>query len=441
MSRSALPQNYLLNQGTQIENFETLGNWTVTTDNDGTAVIDTTNFKTGSQSIKLSVTNAAGVAKTVTIKKTTFSFKILPKYITLWVYLYTPQVTFGQLSVYIGATSGLSSHYRLNYPLNAPLGSQILTLTGGWNRVVMHRDDLTIVGTPSWNNTQITIQIRLAVASVATNQVCQIAMDDLRYDGESLARCVINCDGGRYAVYRDMYPYMAARGIKGTAAITVNNVGGVCGGESGRYMTLSEFQALYAAGWSVINHTVSHPDLTTLTQAQIETEINGCAAYLLANGFPKTAYYFAYPNGAYNDTVLAAVDACGVLTARTTYRSLQNSGGDMRTIKCYVLSNGQNGTVNVTLEKAKETVDWAIRYGATVFFYIDGVYTSTPYDAYEQPISTWFQPFIDYIAASKIKCVTMDEWYKGLTDPKYQSISLSRQTAGTRTTAGIRVPV
>jgi len=424
MPRSALPQNYLLTPGTQLENFEVLTDWTATTDNDGTAVANTSEFKTGSQSIKLSVTNVAGVAKTVTIKKATFSFKILPKYITLCAYLHTPQVTFGQLSVYIGATSGLTNHYRLNYPLNAPLGSQILTLTGGWNKIVMHRDDLVVVNTPAWTNTQIAVQIRLTVASAATNQVCQVSIDDLCYDGESLARCVITADGGRLKVYSAMYPYMAARGIKGTVAITVNNVGGNCGGESGRYMNLAEFQALYAAGWSVINHTVTHPDLTTLTQAQVETEINGCATYLLANGFTRSAHYFAYPNGAYNDTVLAAADACGVLAARTTYRSLQNSGGDTRTIKCYVLSNGASSTVDATLAKAKETVDWAVRYGATIFFYIDGVYTTAPYDAYEQPETTYFQPLIDYIVARRIKCVTMDEWYRGLADPRYQSILL-----------------
>jgi hypothetical protein len=52
-----------------------------------------------------------------------------------------------------------------------------------------------------------------------------------------------------------------------------------------------------------------------------------------------------------------------------------------------------------------------------------------------------FQSLINYIVSLKIKCVTIDEWHEGLTDPRALSISVSRASAGSRSAAGTRTAV
>jgi peptidoglycan/xylan/chitin deacetylase (PgdA/CDA1 family) len=69
-----------------------------------------------------------------------------------------------------------------------------------------------------------------------------------------------------------------------------------------RYCTLEQVQELcelynFELGW----HTWSHPDLTQISIAQLEQELKA----------PFDCKYFAYPYGAFNDTVVQAVKDAG----------------------------------------------------------------------------------------------------------------------------------
>ncbi len=81
--------------------------------------------------------------------------------------------------------------------------------------------------------------------------------------------------------------------------------------------------------------------------------------------------------------------------------------------------------VNTTsLTTALCWIDLAIQHNATIFLMFHQLATpaSTEYD--------WthanFQLLMEYIVARKIKCITIDEWYKGLTNPRWRSVPLSR---------------
>ncbi|HSX28342.1 MAG TPA: Ig-like domain-containing protein [Candidatus Saccharimonadales bacterium] len=74
------------------------------------------------------------------------------------------------------------------------------------------------------------------------------------------------------------------------------------------YMTLAEMTAWKSAGNEVAAHTMTHPDLTTLTVAQIDAELSGSQNQLRSwFGTPGVANNFATPYGAYNSSVITEI--------------------------------------------------------------------------------------------------------------------------------------
>ena len=78
---------------------------------------------------------------------------------------------------------------------------------------------------------------------------------------------------------------------------------------------------LVHAGWEIDDHTLTHPDLTTLDAAGLHREIVVSRAVLQAlSGEPVS--FFCYPSGRYDATVVAAVKAAGFVGATTTDEGL-----------------------------------------------------------------------------------------------------------------------
>ena len=80
-------------------------------------------------------------------------------------------------------------------------------------------------------------------------------------------------------------------------------------------MSWSQLDQLQAEGNDVGGQTIDHPDLTTLTQAQMQQELCGSRQDMMANGIPDPVS-MAYPYGDYNTTVESVAQQCGWLTAR-----------------------------------------------------------------------------------------------------------------------------
>jgi peptidoglycan/xylan/chitin deacetylase (PgdA/CDA1 family) len=79
-------------------------------------------------------------------------------------------------------------------------------------------------------------------------------------------------------------------------------------------MTQAQLQDLSADGNEIGGHTVTHPDLTTLTLTQQQQQICGGRVALSNMGFPQ--YDFAYPFGATNAQVESVVQSCGYNAGR-----------------------------------------------------------------------------------------------------------------------------
>jgi peptidoglycan/xylan/chitin deacetylase (PgdA/CDA1 family) len=75
--------------------------------------------------------------------------------------------------------------------------------------------------------------------------------------------------------------------------------------------------ALIRAGWEIDSHTRTHPDLRGLGAARLKSEIAGSRRFLRRT-FHIPVNFLAYPSGAYDSVVAAAVRKSGYLGAMTT---------------------------------------------------------------------------------------------------------------------------
>jgi peptidoglycan/xylan/chitin deacetylase (PgdA/CDA1 family) len=91
-------------------------------------------------------------------------------------------------------------------------------------------------------------------------------------------------DDGFKTTWDNVYPVLRDLGLKGNIAVNPTPI------DEGwsDYMTLGNLNSLWAAGWSIVSHTMDHPDLTTLTPEAMEAEIRDSKAWVQAKGFGPT---------------------------------------------------------------------------------------------------------------------------------------------------------
>jgi peptidoglycan/xylan/chitin deacetylase (PgdA/CDA1 family) len=87
----------------------------------------------------------------------------------------------------------------------------------------------------------------------------------------------------------------------------------------GRHEYLNEagIRAVHNAGHIIGAHTCNHPSLTLLSTAPLMAELSDCKQQI-ENIIGAPVRYFAYPNGAVNQMVLAATAVAGYRAAFTT---------------------------------------------------------------------------------------------------------------------------
>lgn len=83
------------------------------------------------------------------------------------------------------------------------------------------------------------------------------------------------------------------------------------------FVTAAQIRELDHAGMDVGDHTAHHVDLRAITPSELEMETSG-SRKVLERILGHPVYAFAYPFGAYNDAVIAAVKRAGFTLAYTT---------------------------------------------------------------------------------------------------------------------------
>ena len=120
---------------------------------------------------------------------------------------------------------------------------------------------------------------------------------------------VISFDDGYYGQYRDARPTLLRRGWPGVLNLKLDNLADMGG--------VRNIKRLIADGWEIDDHTVTHPDLTTVSPSQLRAEIaDSRRRFKRLFGVPVN--FFCYPAGRYNQAVIDVVRSAGYRAATTT---------------------------------------------------------------------------------------------------------------------------
>ena len=184
-------------------------------------------------------------------------------------------------------------------------------------------------------------------------------------------------------------PILQAANLKGTFYLTTQPIQDAWSG----FMTVNQVKDIANKGHEIAGHTVTHADLTTLSQSRINTEIKNSKTYLQGL-VGQTVVSFAYPYGALNATVKNLLTQAGYTNARgveTTDKMALNS-------MCIETSNSL-AEIKAEIDKAKANKQWFILCVHEVKTGGDQ-YTMTPQK---------LQDVINYIKQTGIKVVTVKE--------------------------------
>ena len=148
---------------------------------------------------------------------------------------------------------------------------------------------------------------------------------DAWHHGGKLPRkpVVLSFDDGYAGQVRFALPTLARRGWAGVLNLKLGNLKDMGGTRAVRRMV--------RAGWEIDSHTLTHPDLTTVSAQQLRRELVVSRARL-KRYFHQGVSFFCYPSGKFDDTVIAAVKAAGYKAATTTELGWAGPGDDPFTL-------------------------------------------------------------------------------------------------------------
>jgi peptidoglycan/xylan/chitin deacetylase (PgdA/CDA1 family) len=118
---------------------------------------------------------------------------------------------------------------------------------------------------------------------------------------------LLTFDDGSETTYTTALPIMQRYKFTGVSYIVYNYVG------IPRYMNVDQIRALYAAGWEIGSHGLSHIDLTTRPDKQSDEIVESRRRLESLLGIPILS--FAYPFGDYDDDSLHYVHFAGYSAA------------------------------------------------------------------------------------------------------------------------------
>lgn len=267
-------------------------------------------------------------------------------------------------------------------------------VVNGWNEVMIPLSKLTVTNGESLNNIITTIQISV------TGDNTFVAFDSIYVNRTSKANVMFQFDDGWLSVYTKAFPEMLSRGMVGnigviSSMITSNNKS---------YANLNQLKELQHYGWEMFNHTVTHRDLSLLTEEEVRQELTGCRDWLQANGFTKAANFVAYPYGNASDVVYKVMkDFEYGRSVREEFEVLPPI--NPHRLKCITLDYG------VEVTRVTDAIDHIIECGDTLILLLHKIEESTNTDTINYPVNKFIQ-ILDYIydRQDKIDVITCSEF-------------------------------
>ncbi|HEY2789972.1 MAG TPA: polysaccharide deacetylase family protein [Gaiellales bacterium] len=127
---------------------------------------------------------------------------------------------------------------------------------------------------------------------------------------------VLSFDDGYRGDFGTAMPVLRRRGWPGVLNLLVANLHRHDWG-----LKTSMVRRMIRNGWEVDSHTLTHPNLTTVSPRQLRREVGG-SRVVLRRLFHVPVDFFCYPSGAFDPAVIAAVRRAGYLGATTTLPGL-----------------------------------------------------------------------------------------------------------------------
>jgi len=375
--------DYFVNAGTLLEDFES--GWNGAGAN-GSFAADTEHFKTGTQGIKVTSSDN----NTFIIYKTVSWDLSVTESFAFW--FYVDNVSKVGSPAYQFRLSSLADGSKYFYYALNPTKYRT-----GWNYVNIRKDDFTNVNGESWSNTMVKVWFAARAKAGAT---INVTFDSLILNSYATPKCVISFDDASASQYNVAFPYMQGLGLKGTIAVPGNLAG---------ILTVSQLTEMQTAGWDIIGHSYNHVDLTTLSYAELVTELTNEINWLNTNGFYRGAYHSVTPYGSNSNVIEKVERQLGIKTSHTGIVALDFPANyNFQALSHYGISTYE------TLAAYKAQIDEAILYGRLVYLSFHRIVTPTSLT--NDITAADFEALMDYIVASGIDVVTISEWYDGLNE-------------------------
>ena len=96
---------------------------------------------------------------------------------------------------------------------------------------------------------------------------------------------------------------------------------------------------LHRIGWEIDSHSVTHPDMTTLTPAEVQFQLTASRAFF-RHTIHVAANSFCYPASRYNAAIEAAVKAAGYTSATTENPGFATPSSDLFALPRFEMTGG-----------------------------------------------------------------------------------------------------
>ena len=363
------------------------------------APIETDYYREGSGSIKLYSNNPATNHRIYTNSANLYTSD--DDMIIIWAY-FPGEYSDVRLKLILAQGSDFTGN-RLSAQINQPLTIG----ASGWVPFHFPVNEMTETGTVDYDLPFENVWVEL-IASGEANIVAYV--DAIFQRPKSKAKVIFTFDDGNSSDYSNAFSKLQSVGMAATSFVVSDRIG------TNGYLTVAQMKEMYAAGWDMANHTKSHPNLTTLDEQGVITEIQNCALFLEENDMTRAAYYVAYPGGQFIGAE-PYIKAAGTIVGRAgSIGGFDTGTGRYNPLRipAYILMY-QDGD---SLATAKEKIDKTISRGQTCVI-IGHKVAASGLGAYDWLLSD-FEELVDYVAdkrdASLLDVETLSGWYEGLND-------------------------
>jgi peptidoglycan/xylan/chitin deacetylase (PgdA/CDA1 family) len=218
----------------------------------------------------------------------------------------------------------------------------------------------------------------------------------------------ITLDDGWATQYTKARPALNARNMDATYALITQALAQGWGG----YMTTNQVRTLVTEGNDIASHTLTHPDLTTLTAPQLASELRDSQAWLVSNLSLPAVPHFAVPYGIYNGTVLTGIKQY-YASSRTV-----SAGRNFRDTVVYEL-RANDVARSVTVATVRGWIDQAIAEKSWLILVFHEFVDGTPTRDTQYKTAN-FAAILDYIRTRGARTVTLSQgvaMMEGKTEP------------------------